>query len=49
VDLKNYINYTLTTGQDVADETSYAKLPNPVQKAAEGLLSQLTDNGKPIQ
>jgi phosphate transport system substrate-binding protein len=49
VDLKNYINYTLTTGQDVADETSYAKLPNPVQKAAEGLLSQFTDNGKPIQ
>jgi len=47
--LKDYINYTLTTGQNVADELSYAKLPDPVQKAAEGLLSQLTDNGKAMQ
>jgi phosphate transport system substrate-binding protein len=47
--LKDYIHYTLTTGQDSAEELSYAKLPAPVQKAAEGLLSQLTDNGKPIQ
>ena len=47
--LKEYIDYTLTTGQDSAGELSYAKLPDSVQKAAEGLLSQLTDNGKTIQ
>ena len=47
--LKEYIDYTLTTGQDSAGELSYAKLPDSVQKAAEGLLSQLTDNGKAIQ
>jgi phosphate transport system substrate-binding protein len=47
--LKAYIDYALTTGQDAAGELSYAKLPDPVQKAAEGLLSQLTDNGKAIQ
>jgi phosphate transport system substrate-binding protein len=49
VDLKNYINYTLTSGQDAAEELSYAKLPAPVQQAAEGLLSQLTDNGSKMQ
>ena len=49
VALKNYIDYTLTTGQDVAQELSYAKLPAPVQTAAEGLLSQLTDNGAKMQ
>ena len=46
---KANIDYALTTGQDAAGELSYAKLPDPVQKAAEGLLSQLTDNGKAIQ
>jgi phosphate transport system substrate-binding protein len=49
VDLKNYINYTLTTGQDAAEELSYAKLPAPVLTAAEGLLAQLTDNGAKMQ
>ena len=29
--------------------SSPVKLPDPVQKAAEGLLSQLTYNGKAIQ
>ena len=47
--LKDYIHYTLTTGQDSAEELSYAKLPAPVEQAAEGLLSQLTENGKAIQ
>jgi phosphate transport system substrate-binding protein len=47
--LKDYIHYTLTTGQDAAEELSYAKLPPPVQQAAEGLLSQLTENGKAVQ
>ena len=47
--LKDYINYALTTGQDASEELSYAKLSPPVQQAAEDLLSQLTDNGKPIK
>jgi phosphate transport system substrate-binding protein len=47
--LKSYLDFALTTGQDVAEELSYAKLPAPVQQAGESLLGQLTDNGKPIK
>ena len=46
--LKDYLAYALTTGQDAAEELSYAKLPTPVQQQGQALLSQLTDNGKPI-
>jgi phosphate transport system substrate-binding protein len=47
--LRNYIAYALTTGQDVAEELSYAKLPPPVQHQGQALLSQLTQNGQPIK
>lgn len=47
--LKDYIAYALTTGQDVAEQLWYAKLPPPVQKQGQALLSQLTQNGQPIK
>ena len=46
--LRDYIAYALTTGQDVAEELFYAKLPPPVQRQGQALLSQLTQNGQPI-
>ena len=47
--LRDYIAYALSTGQDVAEELSYAKLPPPVQHQGQALLSQLTQNGQPIK
>jgi phosphate transport system substrate-binding protein len=47
--LRDYIAYALSTGQEVAEELSYAKLPPPVQHQGQALLSQLTQNGQPIQ
>lgn len=47
--LKDYLAYALSTGQDAAEELSYAKLPPAVQEQSQALLSQLTDNGKPIK
>ncbi|MGA2634679.1 MAG: phosphate ABC transporter substrate-binding protein PstS [Terracidiphilus sp.] len=47
--LKDYLEYALSTGQDVAEELSYAKLPPAIQHQGEALLAQLTDNGNPIK
>lgn len=47
--LKDYIAYALSTGQDVAEQLWYAKLPPPVQQQGQALLSQLTQNGQPIK
>jgi phosphate transport system substrate-binding protein len=46
--LKAYIAYALSTGQEVAEELYYAKLPPPVQHQGQALLPQLTQNGQPI-
>lgn len=47
--LKDFLSYALTTGQDVSEELSYAKLPPAIQQQSQKLLSELTQNGKPIQ
>jgi len=47
--LRDYIAYALSTGQDVAEELFYARLPTPVQHQGQALLSELTQNGQPIQ
>lgn len=47
--VKDFISYAITTGQDSAEELSYAKLPEPVQKQGEMLLAQLTANGQALK
>jgi phosphate transport system substrate-binding protein len=47
--LKGFIAYSLSTGQDVAEQLSYAKLPTAVQKQGETALAQLTQNGHPLK
>jgi ABC-type phosphate transport system substrate-binding protein len=47
--IKDYITYALSTGQDVAEELSYAKLPPPIQQQAQRILSKLTQSGQPVQ
>lgn len=46
---KDFVSYALTTGQDVAEELSYAKLPPKIQQQAQRILSALTQNGQPVQ
>lgn len=47
--VKDFIAYAISTGQDSAEELSYAKLPEPVQKQGQELLIQLTANGQPLK
>lgn len=47
--LRDYIAYALSTGQEVAEQLSYAKLPPPVQHQGQALLAQLTQNGQPLK
>jgi ABC-type phosphate transport system substrate-binding protein len=47
--LKGFIAYSLSTGQDIAEQLSYAKLPSAVQKQGEAALAQLTKNEEPLK
>jgi phosphate transport system substrate-binding protein len=47
--LKGFIAYSLSTGQDKAEQLSYAKLPSAVQKQGKAALAQLTENGEPLK
>lgn len=47
--VKDFISYAISSGQNSAEDLSYAKLPEPVQKQGETLLSQLTANGQPVK
>jgi phosphate transport system substrate-binding protein len=47
--VKDFIAYAISTGQESAEQLSYAKLPPSVQQKAQALLTQLTANGQPLQ
>src|SRR5271168_3451697 len=47
--LKQFIQYVVTDGQQVAGELSYAPLPDAVKQQDARALSQLTVNGSPMQ
>ncbi len=44
--VKDFITYAISTGQDSAEELSYAKLPTSLQKQGQQLLSQLSTTGQ---
>jgi hypothetical protein len=46
--VKDFVAFAISTGEDSAEELSYARLPDSVQKQGQGLLSQLTANGQPL-
>ena len=48
-EIKDFVAFAISTGQNSAEELSYAKLPDSVQKQGQGLLSQLTANGQPLK
>ena len=45
---KDFVTYCLTDGQISAEEMSYTKLPATLQQQGLQLLSELTENGKPL-
>lgn len=47
--VKDFIGFAISTGQNSAEELSYAKLPDSLQKQGEQLLGQLTANGQPLK
>jgi phosphate transport system substrate-binding protein len=47
--VKDFIAFAISTGQNSAEELSYAKLPDSMQKQGEQLLSLLTANGQPLK
>jgi phosphate transport system substrate-binding protein len=46
---KDFLEYTISAGQEASEELSYAKLPIAIQQRGDALLNEMTDNGKPIQ
>jgi phosphate transport system substrate-binding protein len=47
--VRDFIQYTVTTGQDSAESLDYAKLPKSVQQQDLTLLTGLTANGQPLK
>jgi len=47
--IKDFIAFAISAGQNSAEELSYAKLPDSVQKQGQEPLSQLTANGQPLK
>lgn len=47
--VKDFIAFAISTGQNSAEELSYAKLPDSVQKQGQQQLSQMTANGQPLK
>ena len=47
--LKDFVQYTITSGQDSADNLAYAKLPKSLQQRDLTLLAGLTADGQPLK
>jgi phosphate transport system substrate-binding protein len=47
--LKDFVQYTITSGQDSAENLAYAKLPKSLQQHDLALLAGLTVDGQPLK
>ena len=47
--IKAFITYAISKGQGSAEDLSYAKLPDSLQKEGQQLLAQLSANGQPLK
>jgi phosphate transport system substrate-binding protein len=47
--VRDFIAFAISKGQDSAEELSYAKLPDSIQKQGQVLLAELTANGQPLK
>ena len=47
--VKDFVHYTVTSGQPAAEELAYAKLPVSLQQLDEKLLGEMTANGHSLK
>lgn len=47
--IRDFIQYAVNGGQDLAEGLDYAKLPKAIQERAAGLLGQMQVNGQPLK
>jgi phosphate transport system substrate-binding protein len=47
--LRDFVQYTITTGQDSAESLAYAKLPKSLQQRDLTLLAGLTADGQALK
>jgi phosphate transport system substrate-binding protein len=47
--IRDFIQYTVNGGQDLAEGLDYAKLPKAIQERAVGLLGEMQANGQPLK
>jgi len=47
--VKDFVAFAISAGQDSADDLSYARLPDAVQRQGQALLAQLTANGQALK
>jgi phosphate transport system substrate-binding protein len=47
--IRDFIQYTVNSGQDLAEGLDYAKLPKAIQDRALSLLGEMQSNGQPVK
>jgi len=47
--IRDFIEYAINGGQDLAEPLDYAKLPKSIQERALGLLGEMQANGQPVK
>ena len=47
--IRDFIQYAVNGGQDLAEGLDYAKLPKAIQERAAGLLGEMQTNGQPVK
>jgi phosphate transport system substrate-binding protein len=47
--IRDFIQYTVNGGQDLAEGLDYAKLPKSIQERAVSLLGEMQTNGQPVK
>jgi phosphate transport system substrate-binding protein len=47
--IRDFVQYTVNGGQDLAEGLDYAKLPKSIQDRAQSLLGEMQANGQPVK
>ena len=47
--IRDFIQYTVNGGQDLAEGSDYAKLPKAIQQRAQSLLGEMQVNGQVVK
>ena len=47
--IRDFVAYVISSGQELAEDLSYSKLPDSLRNQGQQLLSQLTTNAQPVK